>query len=86
MPIELGLRLLCGKRNWEGVKCVSDDGAICLYRELGYGMVIWRKVGEMGRWEWDWVDGYGNIKGKKVLNCPIRGILVHPTLASSSIF
>ncbi|KAK2378674.1 F-box only protein [Trifolium repens] len=86
MPIELGLRLLCGKRNWEGVKCVSDDDAICLYRELGYGMVVCRKVAEMGRWEWDWVDECGYIKGKKVLNCPIRGILVHPTLALSSIF
>lgn len=86
MPSELGVRLLCGKRNWEGAKCVSDDDAICLYRELGYGMVICRKIGNMGRWEWVWIDGCGYIKGKKVLNCPIRGILVHPTLASSSIF
>jgi len=86
MPSELGVRLLCGKRNWEGVKCVSDDDAICLYRELGYGMVICRKVGNMGIWEWVWVDGCAYIKGKKVLNCPTRGILVHPTLASSSIF
>ncbi|KAL5072519.1 hypothetical protein RYX36_011503 [Vicia faba] len=87
MPVELGLRLLCGKRNWEGVKCVSDDDAICLYRELGCGMVMCRKVvGVMGRWEWVWVDGCGNIKGKKVLNCSIRGVLVNPSLACSTIF
>lgn len=81
MPIELGLRLLCGKRNWEGVKCVSDDDAICLYKELGNGMVICRKVRE-----WVWVDGCGYVKGKKVLNCAIRGVFVNPSLACSSIF
>ncbi|XP_004506938.1 F-box protein At5g49610-like [Cicer arietinum] len=86
MPVELGLRLLCGKRNWEGVKCVSDEDAICLYREFGFGMVICRKDRDLGKWEWIWVDGCGYIKGKKVLICPIRGVLVHPTLASSSFF
>lgn len=89
MPCELGLRLLSGKRSWESVKCVGDEDTICLYRDLGCGMVICKRVvGVLGRWEWvwDWVDGCGYIKGKQVNNCPIRGTLVHPTLASSPIF
>ncbi|KAG5008846.1 hypothetical protein AAZX31_07G030300 [Glycine max] len=83
VPLELGLRLLGGK----SVKCVGNEDAICLYRDLGYGMVLCKKVvGEiMGRWEWVWVDGCGYTKGKQVYNCPIRGALVHPSLASSSL-
>lgn len=89
VPSELGRRLLGGnsKRNWDSTKCVGNDGAICLYRDLGSGMVVWRKVGdESGGKEWVWVDGCGCIKGKQVHSCSIRGILIHPTLASSCIF
>ncbi|MED6120608.1 hypothetical protein PIB30_022437 [Stylosanthes scabra] len=86
VPIELGVRLLGGKRNWESVKCVGSDGVICLYRDLGSGMVVCRRIGEKGKWEWDWVEGCGYVKGKQVLNCSIRGTLIHPTLASSVIF
>ncbi|KAK4252880.1 hypothetical protein QN277_011018 [Acacia crassicarpa] len=91
VPSELGWKLLGGnsnsnnKRNWESTKCVGNDEAICLYRDLGSGMVVWRKVRdeEGSEWEWNWVEGCGCIKGKKVHNCSIRGILIHPTLASS---
>ncbi|XP_027344862.1 F-box/kelch-repeat protein At5g15710-like [Abrus precatorius] len=86
VPSELGLRLLSGKRNWESVKCVGSDDAICLYRDLGTGMLVCKRVRDMCRWEWVWVDGCGYIKGKQVPNCPIRGALIHPTLASSLIF
>lgn len=89
VPSELGLRLLGGnkKRNWDSTRCVGNDEAICLYRDLGSGMVVWRKVrDEDSEWEWNWVEGCGCIKGKKVHNCSIRGVLIHPTLASSCVF
>ncbi|XP_057736266.1 F-box/kelch-repeat protein At5g15710-like [Arachis stenosperma] len=86
VPIELGLRLLSGQRNWDSVKCVGSDGVICLYRDLGSGMVVSRRIGEKGKWEWNWVEGCGYVKGKQVHNCSIRGTLIHPTLASSVIF
>ena len=86
VPPELGLTLLSGKRNWDSVKCVGNEDAICLYRDLGSGMVVCRKVGDKGRWEWLWVEGCGYVKGKQVHNCTIRGTLIHPTLASSLIF
>ncbi|KAI9107407.1 hypothetical protein K1719_021444 [Acacia pycnantha] len=90
VPSELGWKLLGGnnndnnKRNWESTKCVGNDEAICLYRGLVSGMVVWRKVRdeEDSEWEWNWVEGCGCIKGKNVHNCSIRGILIHPTLAS----
>lgn len=83
VPLELGFRLLSGKRVWETVKCVGNEDAICLYRDLGSGMVVCNKVGSMGRWEWVWVDGCGYIKGKQVENCTIRGALIHPSLTTS---
>ncbi|KAK7255270.1 hypothetical protein RIF29_28677 [Crotalaria pallida] len=86
VPDELGLRLLSGKRNWDSVKCVGHDDAICLYRDLVSGMVICKNVCGKGTWEWLWVDGCGCIKGKQVHNCTIRGTLVYPTLASFLIF
>ncbi|MED6123489.1 hypothetical protein PIB30_049569 [Stylosanthes scabra] len=86
VPMELGVRLLGGKRNWESVKCVGGDGVICLYRDLGCGMVVCRRIGENGKWEWNWVEGCGYVKGKQVNNCLIRGTLIYPTLASSVIF
>lgn len=83
VPFELGLRLLSEKRVWESVKCVGNEDVICLYRDLGSGIVVCKKVGDLSRWEWAWVDGCGYIKGKQVGNCTIRGTLVHPTLGSS---
>ncbi|XP_028766325.1 F-box/kelch-repeat protein At5g15710-like [Neltuma alba] len=88
VPGELGWKLLGGnKRNWDGTKCVGNDEAICLYRDLGSGMVVWRGVrNESSEWEWNWVEGCDCIKGKKVHRCSIRGILIHPSLASTCIF
>ncbi|CAK7356566.1 unnamed protein product [Dovyalis caffra] len=83
MPVELRLKLLEGKASWGTTKCVRGDGAICLYRDLGSGMVVWREVGEKGRWEWFWVKGCCSIKGKPVQNMPIKGVLIHPNLAPS---
>ncbi|KAJ7951878.1 F-box domain containing protein [Quillaja saponaria] len=80
---ELGLRFLGGKRNWGRTKCVGNDGAICLYRELGSGMVVWREhIGGEDKREWYRVDGCFSIKGKQVHTLQIRGILIQPTLAS----
>ncbi|KAF7843279.1 F-box/kelch-repeat protein [Senna tora] len=88
VPDELGLRLLGrNKRNWNSTKCVGNEGAICLYRDLRSGMVVWTKVEDkIGVWKWIWIDGCGCIKGQQVPNYQIRGILIQPTLASSTIF
>lgn len=82
IPIELGMRLLGVKGSWESTKCVGSDGALCLYRDLGSGMVVWREV-EKGRWEWLWVEGCCSVGGKQVQNIPIKGLLLHPNLATS---
>ncbi|CAL0308783.1 unnamed protein product [Lupinus luteus] len=86
VPVELGLKLLSGKRNWDSVKCVGNEDSIILFRDLVSGMVACKKVGDKGTWEWFWVDGCGYIKGKHVPNCAIRGTLVYPNLVSSLIF
>ncbi|KAH8514280.1 hypothetical protein Peur_057884 [Populus x canadensis] len=86
MPVELTRKLLGGKASWATTKCVRGDGAICLYRDLGSGMAVWRKVGERGRWEWFWVEGCCSIKGKRVQNLPIKGVLIPPNLAPSCAF
>lgn len=78
VPVELGLRLLGGKSVWESVKCVGNEDCVCLYRDLGSGMVVCRRVGDMDKWEWVW----DNLKGKKLANSAIRGALLHPTLLS----
>lgn len=83
MPRELGLKLLGGKSNWGSTKCVGTDGVMCLYRDLGSGMVVWREMKDKGRWEWFWVEGCYSIRGKKVQNFPIRAVLLHPNLAPS---
>ncbi|QCE02100.1 F-box only protein 6-like [Vigna unguiculata] len=83
VPLQLGLRLLGGKRVWESVKCVGNEDCICLYRDLGSGMVACRRVG--CEWVWVWIYGCDNLKGKPLPNSAIRGALLHPTLASSSL-
>lgn len=85
-PIELGMKLKKGNASWDGVKCVGGDGAICLYRELGSGMVVWREDGEKGRWGWSWIEGCCFISGKQVQSVSIRGVIVHPNIAPSPIF
>lgn len=86
MPAEFERRLLGGKGTWGSTKCVGIDGGIYLYRELGSGMVVWREVAENGVWEWFWVDGCSSTGGKQVQSFPIKGVLLHPTLAPSCIF
>ncbi|KAK4838249.1 hypothetical protein QYF36_012300 [Acer negundo] len=90
VPIELGLRLLGGRVKWESTKCVGSDEAIFLYREIGSGMIVWRRQVEVengdddliikskSKWEWIWVDG-----DKQGQNVPIKGVLLHPSLALS---
>ncbi|KAK2974377.1 hypothetical protein RJ640_021233 [Escallonia rubra] len=82
VPCELAT-LLGGKGSWGSTKCVGIDGAVCLYRDLGTGMVVWREVVEKGRWEWFWVKGCCSMRGKEVENFPIKGLLLHPNLAPS---
>ncbi|KAL5758192.1 hypothetical protein ACOSP7_020803 [Xanthoceras sorbifolium] len=77
VPIEMGLKLLGGRAKWESTKCVGSDGVICLYREIGSGMIMWRDGGG-SKWEWIWVDGCCLVH-----NVAIKGLLLHPTLALS---
>ncbi|MCD7447291.1 hypothetical protein HAX54_027153 [Datura stramonium] len=88
VPQELGAKLLRGKGRWGSIntRCVCIAGAMCLYRDLGSGMVVWRECAEKGKWEWHWIEGCGTIKGMKLQNFPIKGLLLHPYLASSSFF
>ncbi|KDP37114.1 hypothetical protein JCGZ_06170 [Jatropha curcas] len=87
VPIELGLKLRKGKASWCRTKCVGGDGSICLYKELGSGMVIWREVGGKRKWEWFWVEGCNLINDcKEVRSMPIRGVLIQPNISSSCIF
>ncbi|CAN4088484.1 unnamed protein product [Withania somnifera] len=87
VPQELGSRLLGGKGRWGSIntRCVCIDGAMCLYRDLGSGMVVWRECATDGtKWEWHWIEGCGSTKGMKLQNFPIKGLLLHPYLAFSS--
>uniref|UniRef100_A0A5B6YRH7 F-box domain-containing protein n=1 Tax=Davidia involucrata TaxID=16924 RepID=A0A5B6YRH7_DAVIN len=81
VPAELGMRFLGVKGSWGSTKCVGIDGAVCLYRDFGSGMVVWREVVDKGRWEWFWVEGCCSMRGKQVQNFPIKGVLLHPNLS-----
>ncbi|GFY96984.1 hypothetical protein Acr_11g0012900 [Actinidia rufa] len=83
VPIELGVRFLGGKESWGSTKCVGIDGVVCLYSNLGSGMVVWRQDLVKGLWEWLWVDGCCSIRGKEVKNLPIKGVALQPNLAPS---
>ncbi|XP_058226759.1 F-box/kelch-repeat protein At3g61590-like [Rhododendron vialii] len=85
VPAELGRRFLGLKVGWGGTKCVGIDGAVCLYKDLGSGMVVWREDVEKGRWEWIWVDGCCSMRGKQVQNFPIKGVVLHPNLGASCL-
>ncbi|KAL8043042.1 hypothetical protein ABFX02_09G092600 [Erythranthe guttata] len=85
VPCELGKRLLGEKRNWASVKCAAIDGAVCLYRDLGSGIIIWREIfGDGKKWEWDWIEGCCSIKGIQIRNIPINGFFIRPNLARSA--
>lgn len=87
VPSELGLRLLGGRAKWESTKFVGVYGAICLYRAIGSGMVMWKQIkveNEIGyKWEWIWVDGCSLVGGTQVQNVAIKGVLLYPSLALS---
>ncbi|KAM7483664.1 hypothetical protein LguiB_008247 [Lonicera macranthoides] len=83
VPFELRVRFLKGKGNWGSTKCVGIDGIMCLYRDIGSGMLVWREVVDKGRWEWFWIEGCSSVKGKQLQNFPIKGLLLHPNLGSS---
>lgn len=84
VPLELGVRLLGDKQNWGSVKCVGINGAVCLYRDLGSGIIVWREVFDEGKWEWGWIEGCCSIRGRQIQNFPIKGLLVQPNLAHST--
>ncbi|XP_042479027.1 F-box only protein 6-like [Macadamia integrifolia] len=87
VPFEMGKRFLMGKRSWYSTKCVGTDEAICLYKELGSEILVWREdIAVKGRWEWILVAGCSSIRKEPVPNFPIKGILLYPSLASSYIF
>lgn len=82
VPLELGIRLLGEKMNWGSVKCVGIEGVVCLYKDLGSGVIIWRAVDdERG---WGWIEGCYAINGRGVRNFPIKGLLLQPNLAHST--
>ncbi|KAL8458069.1 hypothetical protein ACS0TY_035806 [Phlomoides rotata] len=82
VPLELGVRLLGEKVNWGSVKCVGIEGGICLYKDVGSGVIIWRGVG--GEGGWGWIEGCCAIRGREVRNFPIKGLLLQPNLAHST--
>lgn len=91
VPVELGMRFLEGKKSWSSSKCARGEGRICLYREVGCGMVVWREEeeeedGEKRKWEWCWVEGSEVVKDQRVLNFGIKGVMINPNLSQSSIF
>ncbi|KAL3374977.1 hypothetical protein AABB24_006463 [Solanum stoloniferum] len=87
VPQELWAKLFGGKGRWGSIntRCVCIGGTMCLYRDLGSGMLVWRECAENGtKWEWHWIEGCGTIKGVHLQNFPIKGLLLHPYLASSN--
>ncbi|PIN10848.1 hypothetical protein CDL12_16556 [Handroanthus impetiginosus] len=83
VPLELGIRALGEKMNWGSMKCVGTEGAVCLYRDLGSGIIVRREVYGEGKWEWDWIEGCCLVGGKEIKNFAIKGFLLHPNLARS---
>uniref|UniRef100_A0A6N2MU63 F-box domain-containing protein n=1 Tax=Salix viminalis TaxID=40686 RepID=A0A6N2MU63_SALVM len=69
MPAELGRRILGGRASWAATKCARGDGALCLYRDLGSGMAVWR-ASRRGR-------ATGMVLG--------RGVLLHKRQTSAEL-
>lgn len=87
VPFELGMKFLGDKDSWVNTKCVSSNGAIYLYRDLGSGMIVWKEIGDKrGKWEWFWIEGCSSVRGKKVPNLQIKGVVITPNLAPSCFF
>ncbi|KVI06017.1 F-box/kelch-repeat protein At5g15710-like [Cynara cardunculus var. scolymus] len=78
MSVEFGKRLVGG-----GTKCVGIEGGVCLYRDIGSGMVVWRRDRDNNKdkWKWCWIEGCNRVE-----NYPIKGLFLHPNLAAASTF
>lgn len=82
VPNELGIKLVGGSNgSWINTKCVGNNEVMCLYKELGTGMLVWRERKEKKKWEWVWIHGCSSIRSKRVHNLPIKGLLLQPSLA-----
>lgn len=93
VPMEMGRKFVGEKESWAATKCVGSDnsdghGAIYLYKDFGSGMLVWKEIGDKGKWEWFWIDRHGgvSVRGKQLPNMQIKGLLIHPNLAPSCFF
>ncbi|XP_071710092.1 F-box only protein 6-like [Rutidosis leptorrhynchoides] len=79
MPVGLSENFVGGS-----TKCVGIEGGVCLYKEIGSGMIVWgRNQDRTNKWEWSSIEGCNWLNGKTLKNYPIRGLFLHPNLASS---
>lgn len=82
MSKETKTRFLGEKGSWGRTKCVGVEGGMCLYREIGLDMLVWRKSeDERSKWEWCWIKGCSSIKEKQVPKFSIKGLLIYPNLS-----
>ncbi|XP_062089817.1 F-box only protein 6-like [Humulus lupulus] len=87
VPVELRKKFLGEKESWVSTKCVSSNGAIYLYRDLETGMIVWKeKDYQKGNWEWFWNEGCSSIRGRRVPNLQIKGVIIPPNLCPSCFF
>ncbi|XP_030488458.2 F-box/kelch-repeat protein At5g15710-like [Cannabis sativa] len=88
VPFELKKKFLGEKGSWVSTKCVSSNGAIYLYRDLESGMIVWKEKEEeeKGKWEWFWNEGCSSVRGRKVPNLQIKGVIFPPNLSPSCFF
>ncbi|KAK9054672.1 hypothetical protein SSX86_025751 [Deinandra increscens subsp. villosa] len=78
MSTELGNRSV-------STKCVGIEGCVCLYKESGSGMMVWRRDEDhKNKWVWNSIEGCNRVNGKRVENYPIRGLFLHPNLTIST--
>ncbi|KAF5758163.1 putative F-box domain, kelch-type beta propeller, F-box-like domain superfamily [Helianthus annuus] len=74
---ELGNRFMSSK-------CVGIEGCVCLYKEIGSGMMVWRSDEDSeDKWVWNSIEGCNRVSGKRIENCPIKGLFLHPNLTFS---
>lgn len=88
VPNDLGIKLLGGSiTSWKNTKCVGNNEIMCLYKEVGNGMVVWRERKDENKWEWLWINGCSLIRSKRVPNLPLNGLfLLQPSLATFSSY
>ncbi|PWA94780.1 F-box domain, Galactose oxidase, beta-propeller [Artemisia annua] len=65
-------------------KCAGIEEGVCLYKDIASGMVVWRRVKDTkNKWGWCSIEGCNSASGKQLKNHPIKGLFLHPNLASS---